>query len=431
MTPAIPNSHLAGAVAVARRPAVGVPQTGPAPGAVPAARGRRPRLLILTVGFGVGGVEQLILTTAPRLQKEGFEVTVACLKGWDILGDELDARGVRAVALGASGRLDLRAAGRLLTLLRSSRIEIIHSHLFLANQVARLLGRLAGVPVIVTSQHDLDLWMGMRHRLIERITAPWSDAVVACSEAVRRYALDQYGVRRGLVRTLHNGIEIGEMRPLDPERRRLLRRELGAGPGDLLLGCVGRLVEPKKGLTVLLAATARIAREIPGARLVIVGDGPARALLERCAAQEGVRGRTLFTGLRRDVDLIMSALDLFVMPSNWEGFGIALLEAMAAGIPIVATRVGGIPEVVLDGETGRLVPPGDPEVLAAACADLLRDREQAARLAAAGRFRVEAEFGAGAVVERMAALYRDLLGSPRDGAVTAPERVRGRARGKP
>jgi glycosyltransferase involved in cell wall biosynthesis len=431
MTPAAPLLGETRAAAAAGRLGGSDPRTGPLREAAAKGRAGRPRLLILTVGFGVGGVEQLILSTAPLLQKEGFEVTVACLKGWDILGDELDARGVRAVALGARGRLDFRAAGRLLTLLRSSRIQILHAHLFLANQVARFLGRLAGVPVIITSHHDIDLWMGLRHRLIERVTAPWSDAVVACSEAVRRHAVETFGLRRGLVHTLHNGIEIGEDRPLDPERRRLLRRELGAGPEDLLLGCVGRLVEPKKGLAVLLAAVGRIARAVPGARLAIVGDGPARSFLERRAVQEGVRGRTVFAGLRRDVDALMSAFDLFVLPSNWEGFGIALLEAMAATVPVVATRVGGVPEVVLDGETGLLVPPGDPEALAAACIDLLGDRERAARLAAAGRRRVETEFGAASVVERMAALYRDLLGRNRPGAVPAPGRDRGRARGMP
>lgn len=389
--------------------------TLPAVGAQPA----RPRVLVLTVGFTVGGAEQLVLMTAPRMKREGFDVTVACLKGWGLLGDELEARGVRAVALGAKGVWDVRAVGRLLSMLRRDRIQILRAHLFLANQAARILGRLAGVPVVVTTHHDTDVWMKWHHRLLERLTAPLSDAIVACSEAVRRYAIDTYGVRPGLVRTVHNAIEIPEEAG-DPLRRERVRRELGATRDDLLVGTVGRLIEPKKGLAVFLAAARLLAREFPRVRFALVGAGPAGAELEARAAREGVSHRTVFAGLRRDVTDVMRALDLFVQPSMWEGFGITLLEAMAAGTPLVASRVGGVPEVVVDGETGILVPAGDPEQLAEACAGLLRNRERASRFAKAGRARVEALFGIDRLARDLAGLYRELHERSRSGG---PERA--------
>ena len=388
------------------------PGSGPRPAAVAPARAGRPRVLVLTVGFTVGGAEQIVLMTAPRLQRAGFDVTVACLKEWGPVGDELEARGVRAVACGARSVWDLRAAGRLLSLLRRDRIQILHAHLFLANVAARLLGWMVGVPVVITTHHDTDVWMGWRHRLLERLTAPLSSAVVACSEAVRRYALEVHGLPVGLLRTLHNGTEIPEALP-DPGTRDRLRRELGASPGDLLVGAVGRLDEPKKGLAIFLAAARLLARDIPRVRFAIVGDGPARGALEARAAREGVGARTVFTGGRRDVGALMGAFDLFVQPSRWEGFGVTLLEAMAAGTPIVASRVGGVPEVVLHGETGLLVPPGSPEDLAQACTALLRDRDRAARLARAGRARVESRFRIERLVEETAALYRELLGGAR------------------
>jgi glycosyltransferase involved in cell wall biosynthesis len=373
-----------------------------------APRAGRPRVLVLIVGFTVGGAEQIVLMTAPRLQRAGFDVTVACLKGWGPMGDELEARGVRAVALGARGAWDVRAAGRLLSLLRRDRIQILHAHLFLANVTARLLGWMVGVPVVIATHHDTDVWMGARHRLLERLTAPLSSAVVACSEAVRRYALEIHGLPVGLVRTLHNGTEIPASLP-DPAARERLRRELGAGPADLLVGAVGRLDEPKKGLSIFLAAARLLAREVPRVRFALVGDGPARPSLEARAAREGVSHRTVFAGARRDITALMGAFDLFVQPSRWEGFGITLLEAMAAGTPIVATSVGGVPEVVVHGETGLLVPPGSPEELARACAALLRDRDRAARLARAGRARVESRFRIERLAEETAALYRELL----------------------
>ncbi len=368
----------------------------------------RPRVLVLTVGFTIGGAEQLVLMTAPRLQKLGFEVTVACLKGWDLVGDELEARGVRAVALGSRGATDLRAVGRLLALLRRERVQILHSHLFHANLAARVIGRIAGVPVILTSHHDTDVWMGPHHRLAERATAPLSDLVLTCSEAVRRYAMRTYGLSPGRVRTLMNATDLAA-EPGGAAARERVRHELGAGPADLLIGTVGRLDEPKKGLPVFFAAARILARDLPRVRFAVVGDGPARAAIEACATREGVSHRTVFAGTRRDIGEVMTALDLFVQPSLWEGFGVTLLEAMAAGRPVVASRVGGMPEVVRDGETGLLVPPGDPVALASACAALLRDRDRAARLGCAGRDRVVAEFGIDRLVGETAALYRSIL----------------------
>ncbi len=379
----------------------------------------RPRLLILTVGFAVGGAEQLVLTTAPRLQRDGFEVTVACLKGWGVLGNELEARGVRSIALGATGMFDLRVLGRLLSILRRDRIQIIRGHLFWANLVARIVGRLASVPVIVTTHHDTFSWMRWYHRLAERLTAPLSDVVTTCSESVRRQAMETFGLGPGRVRTLRNAIEIPDVIP-DTATRARVRRELGASPGDLLIGTLGRLDEPKKGLAVFLAAARLLSREFPRLRFAIIGAGPARASLEERAAREGVSHCTVFPGIRRDVPEIMRALDLLAQPSLWEGFGLTIVEAMAVGTPVVASRVGGIPEVVEEGVTGLLVPPGDPQALASACARLLKDPESAARMGQAGIARARTEFGIERLVREIEVLYRELLdrdrGLPEGGA---------------
>jgi len=381
-------------------------------GSAVAGRGARPRLLILTEGYEAGDVGELIGMVAPRLQREGFEVIVACLGAWGPLGEELEGRGTRAVALGTARPWDLRGAGRLLSLLRRERIQIVHAHLFSAGLVARILGRIADVPVIITSQHDTDLAMGLGRRLAERITAPLCDTVVASSESVRRFAVETYGLRPGLVRTLRVAVEIpGE--PEDERRRETVRRELGAGPQDLLVGAIGALQEPKRGLSVFLAAARLLAHELPRVRFALVGNGPARLRLEERAAEEGVSHRTTFSGARRDVTEVLRALDLFVEPALWEGLGLTLLRATAAGRPVVATRVGALPELVLDGRTGILVPPGDPPALAAACASLLRDGARAGRLAAAARQRAATSFRIELLVQDTADLYRGCLARAR------------------
>jgi glycosyltransferase involved in cell wall biosynthesis len=387
---------------------------------------RRPRLLILTVGFGVGGAEQLVLMTAPRLADAGFEVLVASLKGRGPIASEIEAAGVRCVALGGRGRADLPVFGRLYRLLRAHRPDILHAHLFPANLAARLAGRAAGVPIVIAAHHDTQVWSRPHHRLLERLTARLSDRIVACSEAVRAHVLASYGLPEERVVTLRNAIVVPQPAD-DPESRRRQRARLGAGPGDLLVGTLGRLEEPKKGLACFLRAAAIVAGREPRARFALVGEGPARRPLQRQAEATGLAGRITFAGERRDVAELLPAVDVFVQPSLWEGFGLTILEAMAASRPVVASRVGGVPEIVRDGVDGILVPSGDAGALAEALVGLLRDPRRAARMGRSGRERVETSFGIDGLVRATAALYRDLLRARGVAPAAAPAAPPGRA----
>lgn len=367
----------------------------------------RPRILTLLVGFGVGGAEQLVLDTAPRLRARGFDLRAAALKGPGPLLPELEAAGVPGVALGARHRGDLAVLLRLAALLRSERIDLLHSHLFFANLAGRIAGRLAGVPVILSGQHDTDVWMRPHHRLIERLTARLADRVITCSEAVRAWEIDVIGQPAAKVTTLRNAI-VPPAEPGEAERR-AARASLGAAPDDLVVGTLGRLDEPKKGLQFFIDAAAAVAARVPRARFVVAGDGPARADLEARAARAGLGDRLRFAGERRDVPRLLSAYDLFVQPSLWEGFGLTLVEAMAVGKPVVATRVGGIPEIVRHGRDGVLVPPGDVAALAGAIVELLDDPARRSAFAAEGRHRARTEFHIDRLVGETAALYRDAL----------------------
>jgi len=386
----------------------------------------RPRVLILTVGFGVGGAEQLILMTAPRLRDAGFEITVAALKGRGPIARELEAAGVRCVALDGRGRGDFLVVGRLLRFLRAEPVEILHAHLFPANLAARLAGRAAGVPIVITAHHDTDVWNRPSHRLMELLTAGMSDRTVACSEAVRRYVLERYGLPEAKVVTLRNAIVVPALVD-DPVVRARQRAGFGAAPADLLIGTLGRLEEPKKGLSFFLRAASLVARQRPQARFVLVGGGPARKRLEALAQAAGLTGSTVFAGERRDVAALLPAFDVFVQPSLWEGFGLTLLEAMAAARPVIASRVGGVPEIVRDGRDGLLVPPGDTEALAGAILRVLGDPDLAARLGRAGRERVETSFAIDDLVRDTVALYRGLLGTLHGAPAAVPEAPPGRA----
>ena len=367
-----------------------------------------PRVLALTVGFGLGGAERLLLLSAPRLRELGFDVRVGALKENGPLKDALGRAGVPCAGFGARHRADVGALLRLGRYLRDERIDVLHAHLFYANVAARLVGRLARVPVVLTAHHDTDVWMGPHHRLVERLTAPLSDRVLACSEAVRRYAIDRYRIAAERVVTLRNAIDPQAV-PSGPAARARARAALGAGDEERIAGTLGRLDEPKKGLRVFLAAAARVAARDPRARFVLIGDGPARARLERLAAGLGLRDKVRFLGERIDAEALMPGLDLLVQPSLWEGFGLSVLEAMAAGRPVVATAVGGLVEVVRDGVDGILVPPGDAPRLAAAMSGLLDDTTRGVRMGQAGRARAHGEFNVDRLVAGTASLYRALL----------------------
>ena len=263
------------------------------------------------------------------------------------------------------------------------------------------------MPVVLSGQHDTDVWMGPHHRLIERWSARLADRVIACSEAVRTWEIETMGQPPAKVTTLRNAI-VPPVEPSDADRRSA-RAALGASPDDLLVGTLGRLYEPKKGLSIFVDAAAAVLARVPRARFVLVGDGPARADLEARAARAGLGDRLRFAGERRDVARLLPAYDLFVQPSLWEGFGLTLVEAMAVGLPVVATRVGGIPEIVRDGRDGILVPPGDAAALARAIADLLDDPARRSAFAAEGRHRARTEFHIDRLVAETAALYRDAL----------------------
>ena len=347
-------------------------------------------VMLLTVGLTVGGTEGQLLELASRFDRRKFHVVVCALKREGPVADAMRARGVRVVTLNGRGAWDLRVLFRLGRIIRAERPDIIHAFLGHANLAASLVGRPLGVPVIIWSYRDVEVWKTRAHWLVDRMGARWADAVTCCSEAVRQFVLARLGGPESKLVTIHNGVDPDAFGvSSSASRLRLQLRE-----GEAVIGTVTRLDEPKKGLAVLLHALAEVARRagVPAWQCLLVGDGPARDRLERLAAKLGLRDWVVFAGERRDVASVLPALDVFVCPSLYEGFGIAIVEAMAAGRPVIASSVGGIPEIVVHEETGLLVPPGDAPALADAIAALLSRPDLARAMGARGRERVRERF---------------------------------------
>lgn len=289
---------------------------------------------------------------------------------------------------------------RLRRLIRAERIELVHTHAMLAsNLLSRVASRSSGTPV-VSHAHGAEVFRpgaaGRVYRLLDNLTARWCARVIAVSDDTRRRLIEQ-GIPARLIETVYNGLDPPESPP-EPGLRALGldRRQV--------IACVGRL-EPAKGQAELIEAAA----EVPDAVVLLIGRdvGGSRSRLERLAAERGVADRVVFAGPRTDVLELVAGCALLAAPSWTEGFPIAPLEAMAVGKPVVATEVGGTPELVANGETGLLVPPRDPDALAAALRDLLADPARAQAMGEAGYRRLRERFSEARMVERVLAIYEE------------------------
>ncbi len=303
----------------------------------------------------------------------------------------------------------LVAVGRLARLARRHRVAVLHAHGGAGALVAGPAGRLAGVPAVIVTVHgSLCLGSGLRRRaaaLAQRGVLRLTDRVITVADGLRAELLAQGLVRPDQVVTVHNGTAPPDGLSREAARAEI-RRELGLGPDRSLVGTVARLA-PQKGLEYLVRALARLKAREPRPVLVVVGDGPRRGEL---ASEAGTLGVTaVFLGHRADVAWLLGAFDLFVLPSVTEGLPLVVLEAMAAGCPVVAARVGGVSEAVRDGATGWLVPPADPDALARAIDEALANPIRAQAYAAAARVRVRRRFTVDRMVEKTLAVYREAL----------------------
>ena len=367
------------------------------------------RVLHLITRLPVGGAERLLVDIARGLDPQRFTSIACCIQDRGELAAELEASGIAVHSLERmrTRRFDWRAIGDLARLMREQRIDVVHSHLYHANLYGRLAARRARVPAVATV-HNTYAKRKLHRELLNRWLAHISARVIAVSEDVRNDLMRYDGIPAQKIVVIHNGIDVGRVRTA--LTRGEARARLGLPHEAIALGCVARL-EEQKGHRFLLEALARLNDPARGAarfRVVLVGDGRLRAELERRAADLGVAAWTMFLGTRHDVPDILKALDICVMPSLWEGLSVAMLEAMAAGLPLVISDVSGVSQVIGDNEFGLKVPVGDVSGLARTIAGLADAPERRLALGAAARQRVLAKFSAQAMLAELSRLYEEV-----------------------
>lgn len=374
----------------------------------------RHRILFVITTSDFGGTESYLLRLVSGLDRGAFEPVVLSLCPAGRIGREIAAHGIRVESFGMAQkprpRQLLAAVWRLRRFLSREQIGLVQSLLYRANVIAAAAVKLPGRRVpLVTGQRSLIPAGRGRDALLQRLTRGWADRVVAVSEAVAAELRATEKIESGQVVVIQNGIDLARFDLSEAEeqrRRQAARAAWGAGEGDLVVGAVGRL-HPPKGLEYLVQAYALAKSEEPRLKLVIAGDGPERENLENLARDRRVEVR--FLGYQADPIPLYPGFDIYALPSLAEGSPNALLEAMACARPSIASRVGGVPEAAIDGESGLLVEPRNAPALAKALLDLARDPKRREALGKAARARVEAEFDLARKIQQHQDLYRALI----------------------
>jgi len=365
------------------------------------------RIMYLINALNTGGSEHQMVEAARRLQQRGHEIAVGCLLAEGVFLPVLQSLEIPVIEFSPHGNLmgarGISALLRLAWYLRRHRFQVVHAHDLYSNLLGIPASWLARAPRIISSRRDLASWWWYtpRNRAILRNIQSLSHAIVANSAAVRDFLVTKDGFKADKVWVLHNGIDVERFRVPRAARQRLFPQL----SGKKLIITVANMHTHTKGHQHLIAAAETVCRSIPSAVFVLAGDGELRSLFEDEVRQRKLTGNFVFLGARHDVPELLACCDAAVLASVAEGLPNVVLEYMAAGLPVVATAVGGVPEVIENGRTGWMVPPADATAMAKALIHLLTDSAVASRIAQAGQAEVRQRFSYERLIAELETLY--------------------------
>jgi glycosyltransferase involved in cell wall biosynthesis len=370
-----------------------------------AVTGPRVRVVYMAHAFVVGGAEEMVLNLVRHLPPR-FEPMVCCIHEAGPIGEEIRRTGTPVAVLGLTPGLrrpgDVNGIRRYL---RETHPSIVHTFLRTASLYGRLAAILARVPVVIGTEVNVYEHKRRAHALAERLLMAGTDRVIASAGSVRDFYVRQVHADPAKVDVVYNAVDFAQGRPTISPRE--MRVSLGLPTDARVAGVIARLTR-QKGHRHLFQALASFP-SLADVQLLVIGGGEDSVALEQDATTKGLSGRVHFLGPRRDLGNLLAAMDVFVLPSLWEGLPLSMVLAMSAGVPVIATRVAGIPEVVEDGRTGLLVPPSDPVALGAALTRLFEDPLLRQRLGREASLSVLPRFGIDRYVESMTSLYDTLL----------------------
>jgi glycosyltransferase involved in cell wall biosynthesis len=364
------------------------------------------KILHLHNTSSIGGAEQVILDLAAFTDQKKFESYVGVFREGELVS-EMRRRGIKFFWLKGNTRVyDYKFLKSIIQIIKNNRIDLVHSHTWGTDFYGYWASKILGVPMISTIHNRYYIFEKWDRRISYRVLISQIEKIVAVSADIQRLLRGDLKLKPGKISLIYNGIDT--QRYESGFDLHSIRKELSLSEGELFIGNVGNLREVKDHHTLILAFH-QVSSFFPQSKLLIVGDGELKSDLHKLSAQLGLEKKILILGHRQDVALLLSLLDIFVLSSRSEGCSISLLEAMASGKPVIATRVGGNPELVMEGKTGLLVPSAEPEKLAETIIQLLKDEKLREKRGEEGRKRVREKFSRESMVKNYGELYSQIL----------------------
>lgn len=365
---------------------------------------QRINVLYVIWSLGLGGAERVVINLAKGLDKAKFNPIVCCLNDKGIFSQELEQEGIKVIALNKKKKIEISLIRKLMQVMIDNNIQIVHTHLWGANFWGRIAARKTKVKVIIATEHNEDTWKPGFYFILDRWLSRSTDRLIAVSNRVKEFYAAK-GIPAEKIEVIYNGVEMSG-RPVAQSPSRPVKEEFGIKEDETVLAIIGRLV-PQKGHRYLFEAVNSLNGQYK-VKLLVVGDGPSIQSLRSQVLSLKLEDKVIFTGLRKDVPDIFSAVDILVMPSLREGLPIIALEAMAYGVPIIATKVGGITEIITDGQNGLLVKPENQEEIKQAIIRLINDKGLSQYLANNARNKLKDNFTSGIMIRKTQSLYEEL-----------------------
>ena len=352
-----------------------------------------------------GGAERVVANLAKGLDRQIFNPIIFCLNKPGDYAAELEKESIKVIALDKRPKLDLQIIGKLVKVMKDNKIDIVHAHLWTSNFWGRVAAKIANVPIIICTEHNVDSWKSLFHHAIDSFLSRFTDKIIAVSNKVKEFYVGK-GIPSKKIEVIYNGVQTNGSQG-HKDTRSHVKQEFGIKDEEKVLAVIGRLVE-QKGHKYLLEALSQLNGKYDF-KLLVVGNGPLTESLKSQVTSLKLDDKVIFTGFRRDINRLFEAIDVLVMPSLREGLPLIALEAMISGVPIVATKVGGTPEVVEDGISGVLVSQKNPAELANGLRKILDDKELAEKYVENGKNRVKDLFSIDIMIKKHEILYEELL----------------------
>ncbi len=370
-------------------------------------KGEKIKVLQIVEDLKIGGLERVIALIVSGLSKADFESEIWCLADGGIIAEELVTKGIKVRVLGLRSYHQPANIIRLALMMREEKFHIVHTHGYFASTFGRLSAIIGRIPVIFTHVHSTYYAYNRRHQLVEKILSKYTEKIICVSRAVQNFVVGQEGISKNRTCIIYNGADISQM-AVNSEMDSL--EEMSDTEGQHVVIITVASLTKNKGHIVLLNAFKKLVENHANVRLMIVGDGPMKIYLTDYTKELGLSSRVIFTGQKKQITLFLKISDIFVLNSiEREGLGIAVIEAMAAGLPVVGTSVGGLPELISDQQSGFVVKPGDSHELYCALKRLVDEESLRKRMGLCGKKIYEERFTPAMMNRQLQELYIDAL----------------------